>query len=116
MKALKDEERGKFISEAMKNGDLKAIQSLLGAPPYLSGLTPQIQQHYTRLYREATAPAAVRKLNVTRRVLAVLAKAMPIAYEQTEKAMGGTFPQAARFRSANDDAMKALEFRARGLG
>lgn len=116
VKGLTDEQRNKFLAEAMKSNDVKTLQSVLGAPAYLSGLAPAMQQHYTRLYREATAPAAVRKLTVTRKVLAVLERAAPIAYLQTEKAMGGTFEQAARCKYANDDAMKALEFRARGVG
>ena len=116
VKGLSDEQRGKFLAEALQGHDVKTLQSVLGAPSYLSGLAPQMQQHYTRLYREATAPAAVRKLAVTRKVIAVLERAGPIAYMQTEKAMGGTFQAAARFKSANDDAMQALEFRARGVG
>jgi len=116
VKALTDEQRHKFLAEAVKNGDLKTLQSVLGAPGYLSGLAPATVQHFSRLHREATAPAAVRKLALTRKVIAVLERAGPIAYMQTEQAMGGTFQQAARYRSANDDAMKALEFRARGVG
>jgi len=116
VKGLSDEQRGKFLAEAMKSGDTKTLQSVLGAPAYLSGLAPPMAQHYTRLYREATSPEAVRKLEVTRKVLAVLERAGPIAYMQTEKAMGGTFQAAGRYKSANDDAMKALEFRTRGVG
>jgi hypothetical protein len=116
VKGLSDEQRGRFLGEALQARDVKTLQSVLGAPPYLSGLGPQMQQHWTRLFREATAPEAVRKLALIRKVIAVLERAGPIAYAQTEKAMGGTFQDAFRYKNANDDAMKALEFRARGVG
>lgn len=116
VKGLSDEQRGKFIAEALQARDVKTLQSILGAPGYLSGLAPVMTQHFTRLYREATAPEAVRKLALTRKVVGVLERAAPIAYAQTEKAMGGTFQAAGRYKNANDDAMKALEFRARGVG
>ena len=116
VKGLPDEQRGKFIGEALQARDVKTLQSVLGAPGYLSGLSPPMSQHFTRLYREATAPEAVRKLALIRKVVTVLERAGPIAYAQTEKAMGGTFHDAFRYKNANDDAMKALEFRARGVG
>ncbi|MFO1408243.1 MAG: hypothetical protein U1F08_12050 [Steroidobacteraceae bacterium] len=116
VKGLSDEQRGKFIAEAMQARDVKTLQSILGAPGYLSGLAPTMTQHFTRLYREATAPEAARKLALIRKVIGVLERAGPIAYAQAEKAMGGTFQDAFRYKNANDDAMKALDFRARGLG
>lgn len=116
VKGLSDEQRGKFLGEALQARDVKTLQSVLGAPSYLSGLSPATSQHFSRLYREATAPEAVRKLALIRKVVAVLERAGPIAYAQTEKAMGGTFQDAFRYKNANDDAMKALEFRARGVG
>lgn len=116
VKGLSNEERGKFLGEALQARDVKTLQSILGAPGYLSGLVPTMTQHFTRLYREATAPEAVRKLALIRKVVGVLERAGPIAYAQTEKAMGGTFQAAFRYKNADDDAMKALEFRARGVG
>lgn len=116
VKLLPTSDRSTFLAEAMQRGDVKSLAAVLGAPAYLSGLEPAMVQHYTRLYREATAPVAVRKLAVTRKVMAVLERAAPIAYAQVEDAMGGTFESAARYKKADDEAHAALKIVTRGVG
>lgn len=50
---LSNEERMKFISAAMKEGDTKTLSACLGAPAYLCGLSSEIEKHFTRQYHDA---------------------------------------------------------------
>ena len=40
VRSLSNDQRGKFLGEALQSGDIKTLQSVLGAPAYLSGLAP----------------------------------------------------------------------------
>ena len=55
-KALDRKQRSEFIAGALKGDDELTLTALLGAPPYLSGLTKIDQDHYLRLYHSKLNP------------------------------------------------------------
>ena len=61
---LSSGERIAFIRAAIEKGDDATSTAVLGAPPYLSGLTDEFQQTFIRMYRERTSPDMAKRLKV----------------------------------------------------
>src|SRR5690606_30504636 len=87
VKALTAEERMKFISAALREGDTKTLTAVLGAPAYLSGLGSEAARAFLRQYHEARSPETVRRLTATRAAIAMIEKNHLLAVSQMEKAM-----------------------------
>lgn len=105
-KAMGTEERHNFIKDALDSGDAETMSSLLGAPPYLSGLTKELQATYTRLWHERTSPDMAKRLRAFVGAQALIQKNMPILAKQLEKAVGAPPAKAKALRDARTAAEK----------
>lgn len=83
---------------------------MLGAPPYLSGLTADFQKTYTRMWHERMNPQASARLKVIRGAKSHIEKAGALVVEQVEKAMGAKWATVNELRQGNDKALAALKF------
>lgn len=110
VKDMTTEERHKFLQEAIDAGDMTTCSSVLGAPPYLSGLDANMARVYTRLWHERMNPQASARLKVIRGAKSHIEKAGALVVEQVEKAMGAKWATVNELRQGNDKALAALKF------
>jgi hypothetical protein len=96
--------RHQFIQDAMDNGDEQTVSSLLGAPPYLSGLTAEFQQTYTRMWREKTAPGMAKRLRAMTAAKDMIERNGPVIFSSMEKAVGAPPHKAKALREAKTAA------------
>jgi hypothetical protein len=61
-KSLPQKERGAFVAEALQRGDMQVLNSVLGAPAYLSGVHDEQKANWLRMYHEQRQPAEVKRL------------------------------------------------------
>jgi hypothetical protein len=108
VKSLSTEDRGRLISQATTGKNLKVLTSVLGAPGFLSGISDEEHAHYTRRYRESTAPDSVRRLAASRKAVELLESRGGIALKQVEEAMGGSFAQVKLLRDRDVKNEKAF--------
>jgi len=104
VRAMKTEERHKFIQEALDSGDEVSVSSLLGAPPYLSGLTADFQQTYTRMWHEKTSPDMAKRLRAMVGAKEMIERNGPLVFSAMEKAVGAPPHKAKRLREAKTAA------------
>jgi hypothetical protein len=71
-KGLKEGERSKLIREAMAADDTATLDAVLGAQPFLSGMSAIDRDHYLRMYHTAKQPHLVERLDVMKRVKDVM--------------------------------------------
>ncbi len=105
---LSTEERMKFMDDAIKHGRSKVLTSVLGAEPFLSGLSYEMHASLTRMYNEQRAPQAVARLKATQRAIDLIEQRGGLALVQVEKAMGGTWNEVKELRGMADAETKAL--------
>lgn len=105
-KAMKTEERHKFVQDALDSGDEVTMSSLLGAPSYLSGLTADFQHTYTRLWREKVAPDMAKRLRAMTAAKEMIERNAPIVFSSMEKAVGAPPHKAKALREAKTAAEK----------
>lgn len=106
VRAMKTEERHKFIQDALDSGDEVSVSSLLGAPPYLSGLTADFQQTYTRMWHEKTSPDMAKRLRAMVGAREMIERNGPLVFSAMEKAVGAPPHKAKRLREAKTAAEK----------
>ncbi len=107
-KALATGERIGFVQRAINGGDETTITALLGAPAYLSGLTPDLQATYTKLYREKNSPEVAKRLRVLNAAKEMLDNRCGLVFIELDKAVGCDPRKLKRLRAANSAAEKAL--------
>lgn len=100
-----------FIQSAIDNGDHDTVTAVLGAPAYLSGLTPEFQQTYLRFYHERNNPAAAKRLKAMQGAKALIEERAGLVFKAMEAAVGGTSTKANKVREAQTAAEKALSFK-----
>ncbi|MGC4251528.1 MAG: hypothetical protein QM605_08735 [Sphingobium sp.] len=66
VKALDEGARMGFIQKAIEAGDERTVGAVLGGVPYLSGITPQMQEILLRLYHEKSNPRAAKQLRAAK--------------------------------------------------
>lgn len=72
MKTLTAGERSKLIREALAADDTATLDAVLGAQAFLSGMVPADRDHFIRQYHTAKQPHLVERLDVMKRVKAVM--------------------------------------------
>lgn len=108
-KALDRPKRSALIREALENDDGPTLEAILGAQPFLSGLTEVDHAHYLRRYHTMRQPHLVRRLDLMQRFLDMIERNTTIVHRQFEKATGAKPEAAAAIKQANDRAMQALK-------
>lgn len=101
-------ERTKLITEALANDDEMTLTAILGAQPFLSGLSQVDKDHYLRLFHEKKNPHLVRRLDVMNRVLEKLERNGPVVQLQFEKAIGAKPSVVANLNRLEGEAKAAL--------
>jgi hypothetical protein len=105
---LPAKDRTKFLEAALDANDDAALTAILGAPHYLSGIGKMEHTYYLRKLHEQRNPLVVKRLELTRKVIVHLERAMPIALGQVEKAFRSTFANAKDIKDRAAGSQKAV--------
>lgn len=108
VKAMKGPDRVAFVYRAVTSGDAVTVESVLGAPSYLSGIEADTQAVLLRHYHEHAAPEEAAKLKVMQGALALLGNRGGLLMTQLEQAVGAKPHEARALRQAKARADKAL--------
>lgn len=95
-----------FIQEAMASGDHETLTAVLGAPAYLSGLTPEFKATYLRHYHAQNSPQLARRLKVFQGAKALIEERSGLVHSQLEAAVGAPPHKARALREAKTAADK----------
>lgn len=109
VRGLQRPEREAFMNAALESDDEPTLEAVLGAQPFLSGLTKLDHEHYTRLYHVKRNPHLVVRLDLMKRFLDKLDSIGPILHEQFSKAIGAKPSVMAALNKANEQALEALD-------
>lgn len=105
---LPDDKRMGFLNDAMKRKDVATLSAVLGAQPFLSGLTHEMQAYYTRSLHEKQQPEIAARLGVMRKALALVEQRSGLIFNEIEKALGARWDVVQRLRKTQDSAAQAL--------
>lgn len=108
VRSMNESDRPGFIINSINSGDRITVESVMGAPSYLSGMRADTQAALLRMYHEKSAPDEAARLNVMQGALALLGSRGGMLFAALEQAVGAN-PQAVRkLREAKARADKAL--------
>lgn len=110
-KSLETGERIGFIQRAIAEGDEATVSSLLGAPPYLSGLTAEMQSLYVRQWHERNSPAVSKRLKAMNGARDLIVNRGGLVHSELTKAIGAPPHKVAALRAAKTAAEKAFVLR-----
>lgn len=108
VRAMNHEERRKFVMEALQEGDMDVLTSVLGTTHKITGLSKEERAHFTRLYRDAADPTAARRLAATRKAVELIEQRAGLFLVGVEQAMKGKWATVQKLRKANSEAERAL--------
>ena len=97
-----------FVQAAIQNGDTKTATSVLGAPAYLSGLSPEMHASLLRMYHEKQNPTASKRLRAMQSAMAMIQDRGALIHGELAKLVGKSPAHAAALRDRNTAAEKAL--------
>lgn len=101
--------RSALIRDALASDDEATLSALLGAQPFLSGLTKVDQDHYLYLYHSKRNPHLVARLETMERFREKASQIAPVVHLQFDKAVGAKSTVVEAIKSANDQAEAALK-------
>lgn len=110
-KGLETGERMSFVQRAIADGDETTVSSLLGAPPYLSGLTRDMQAILTRQWHERNSPQLAQRLKAMTGARDLIVQRGGLVFKELEKAVGAPPHKVAALRAAKTAAEKAFVMR-----
>lgn len=105
-KNLSADERRAEMMAAINVGDATTAQAVLGGPSYLSGLSNEDRELYTRSFNEKNSPELSDELKFMEKVAATLERASGILDDEYEKAIGADLKYVQKIRE--DDARATL--------
>jgi hypothetical protein len=108
LKAMTQGERMKFLSDALEQNDSRTLQSALGAPSYLSGMSATEHTHYTRLYHDKQSPEVTARLAAMKGAIERLERAKPVVLQEFASAVGANRREIEKLRAASNAAEAAL--------
>jgi|GEM_PF-502838 len=108
MKSLSNEGRLSLLNDAQKRGDVETLQAVLGAPAYLSGMTEEMRAIRTRMYHEAKAPDAAKRLRISQKAAEMMETRSHYIGTEITKAIGADWAKVKRLREAQDAAEQAF--------
>lgn len=112
VKSLTREDRARFMKNALDARDHKTLAAVLGAPPYLAGLSSAERDVHTRSYHEAMNPGLARRLSVMKAGQALLDSRSGLIFGEIDRAVGADGKRVANLRAARDKAAAAYTFTA----
>ena len=105
---LKEGERMAFIRNAIEAGDERTMGAVLGGVPYLSGLTPEMQNVLLRLHHEKSNPRAAKQLRAAKAGLEMLGERAGLLFTQMENAVGAKQAKVQQLRAAKAKAEQSF--------
>jgi hypothetical protein len=108
VKGMSQETRLEFMNAAIERVDIKTLSSILGAPFYLSGLTPDAQSHFTRMYHERKTPDVAARLRVMKEAHRMLVERGPLLFSEIEKGIGASWRKVKRLQDAVSESQKSF--------
>lgn len=105
---LPNDKRIGFLNDAMKRNDVATLSAVLGAQPFLSGLTHEMQAHFTRSLHEQQKPEIAARLDVMRKALALVESRAGLIFNEIERALGARWDTVAKLRKTQDAASQTL--------
>ena len=97
-----------FVTNCINNGDFASASAVLGAPPYLSGLTPESQAVLLRLFHEKQNPQTAKRLAALKAAQAHLDRNQGLLFREIEKGIGGDYRKIALLRKGVNASKKAF--------
>ncbi len=93
-----------FVRQAIEAGDVDSASAVLGAPAYLSGITPDMQAILLRTWHEKQSPATAKRLRAAQAGLDLVGERSGLLFGQIEKAVGAPPHKVAALRNAKTAA------------
>ena len=107
-RGLTPDKRAKLLSEAFDGDDTDTLQAVLGAQPFLSGMSAPEQAHYLRRFHEKQSPALVVRLAVMRAAYDKIGRDGTRVMVEVAKAVGAAPQKVRAIDDANERALAAL--------
>jgi hypothetical protein len=107
-------ERLAFVQNAIRDGDTVTVRAVLGsdAPAYLSGIDPKMRDALVRVWNEKASPQITTRLDVQRKVIAMLDARGASFLTLVPKAFNSDWTTVAKIREVNkmsDDSIAKLK-------
>lgn len=77
-----------FVTNCINTGDFASASAILGAPHYLSGLTPESQAVLLRIFHEKQNPHRAKQLAALKAAQNHLDRNSPLLFKELDKAVG----------------------------
>lgn len=106
--SLPEGQRMGFIRNAIEAGDERTVGAVLGGVPYLSGITPEMQNVLLRLHHEKSNPRAAKQLRAAKAGLELLGERGGLIFKEMEKAVGAKQAKVQQLRAAKAAAEKSF--------
>ena len=97
-----------FVTDCIKRRDFASASAILGAPAYLSGLTPEAQAVLLRMFHEAQNPQTAKRLAAAKAAQDYLDRNAGLFMPQVEKAIGGDYRKIQMLRKGANARTKAF--------
>jgi hypothetical protein len=97
-----------FVTDCIKRRDFGSASAVLGAPHFLSGLTPEAQAVLLRMFHEARDPQTSKRLAALKAAQEHLDRNSPLLFKQVEKAVGGDYRKVQMIRKGANASKKAF--------
>jgi hypothetical protein len=97
-----------FVKQAIESGDSETVSAALGAPAYLSGLTPEMQTVLLRMHHEKSNPIGAKRLRAMKGALELLNSNAPKLHTELTKAVGVAPHEVEKYRAAVARTTKAF--------
>lgn len=110
VKNLTVEKRHEFLRDAHNSGDVETLRAVLGAKPFLSGITEDERQTRTRMLHEKLSPEVASRLKVMRAAREMLYARGGLVFSEVEKGIGAKWEKVHSLRKGQSHANKALTF------
>ena len=107
-KGLKPGERAKLLHEAFEADDLATVEAIIGAQPFLSGMSREEQAVYAQRYNARQSPHLVARLAVMRAAATKMDRDATKVMTEMQKAVGAPHARVKAIDAANERAVAAL--------
>jgi hypothetical protein len=97
-----------FVRQAIESGDKETVSAALGAPAYLSGLTPEMQTVLLRMHHEKSNPIGAKRLRAMKGALELLETNAPKLHVELQRAIGVPPHEVEKYRAAKARTDKAF--------
>lgn len=103
-------ERTAQFKALLEQGDVVALRAVLGASPFLSGMTREEQALWTRQYHEKFEPTKAHRLQAMREAQELIMDRAPIVLSSIQDAVGSNWAKVQSLRAARNKANDAIKF------